>query len=336
MERNFYLFTFFMLAVILIGCNLFDKKGKSANEKILKSPPFDALTDSIRLLPDNADLYKQRAALLSQNGFHELATADFKKAWELEPDEITANTYVSNLLITDKLQEAIELLKKCMTKFPANTDFKKRLGEIYVKQGKSADAITLYDDMIQKDSNDFEAWYEKGALLASLHDTAQAIADLERSFSIQPLQLSGLALANLYAETKNIKTLALCDALSKADSSGELIDAVFLKGVYYSNINNYAKAIEQFDDCIKLDWKFTDAYMEKGIIFIEQKNNKEAIRILQLATTVSNTDADVYYWLGRAYEQDGNKEEARNNYIRAVALDRNFTEAKEGIKRVKS
>jgi tetratricopeptide (TPR) repeat protein len=336
MERNFYIFTFFMLAIVLIGCNFFDKKGKSENEKILKSPPFDVLTDSIRLLPDNADLYKQRAGLLSQKGLHDLATEDFKKAWSLAPDEITATSYASNLMITGKLNDALDLLHQSMKMFPANTDFKKKIAEIYVSEGKREDALALYDDMIKKDSNDFEAWYEKGTLLAALADTTQAISDLEKSYSIQPLQLSGLALANLYAETKNKKTLSLCDALLKADSTGELIDAVFLKGVYYSNTNDYANAIAQFDQCIKMDWKFTDAYIEKGIVFIEDKKPQEAITTLKLATTVSNTDADVYYWLGRAYEAGGNKKEALNNYIRATQLDRNFTEAKEGIKRVKS
>ncbi len=336
MERNYYIFTLFLLVIILAGCNFFDKNNNSENEKILKLPPYDVLTDSIRLLPGNADLYEQRALLLSQNGFHDLAGNDYKKAWELNPNETTAISYVSNLMITGKRDEATELLKQCITHYPANTGFKKKLADIYINEGKKNEARNIYDDMIRQDSNDYEAWYEKGILLAHLNDTAQAISCLETSFRIQPLQLSGLALANLYAETKNKKTPELCDALSKPESPEPLIDAVFLKGVYYSNIHDYSKAIDQFNRCITLDWKFTEAYLEKGIIYIEQKDSKNAISTLTLATTVSNTDPDVYFWLGRAFELEGNKQEALNNYLRAAALDRNFTEAKERIKHLQN
>ena len=55
----------------------------------------------------------------------------------------------------------------------------------------------------------------------------------------------------------------------------------------------------QFDEVIRRDWKMTDAYIEKGIILYEQKQYDEALKVFNLTVTVSNTDADGYYWLGR-------------------------------------
>ena len=80
------------------------------------------------------------------------------------------------------------------------------------------------------------------------------------------------------------------------------------------------------------DW----GYIEKGIILYEQKQYDEALKVFNLTVTVSNTDADGYYWLGRTYEATGNIQDAIANYERAVALDRTFTEARAALRRLNS
>ncbi len=125
--------------------------------------------------------------------------------------------------------------------------------------------------------------------------------------------------------------ITICDDLIKKDSATESLDPYFIKGVYFSNTKQYRQAIEQFDDCIRKDWKFADAYLEKGIILFEQKNLDEALQTFKIASTISPKNADAFYWQGRCYEVIGKKEEAMDNYIRAYALDRSLTEAKEHI-----
>lgn len=165
-------------------------------------------------------------------------------------------------------------------------------------------------------------------------DTSALIKSLEKSFSLQPTVNTGLALANLYAETKNEKTIALCNALLAKDSARELTDAVFIKGIYYANINKQEEAIQLFEECINRDWKFIEAYIEKGIIQYHDNNITEALKTFQLATKVSNTYPDGYYWTAHCFEKLGKKQEAIDNYYRALALDKDFTEAAEAIKRI--
>ena len=54
----------------------------------------------------------------------------------------------------------------------------------------------------------------------------------------------------------------------------------------------------------------------------------------QMTIKVSETYADGYFWIGRCYEATGNKEQAIAYYRQAVALDKGFTEAAEGIRRL--
>jgi tetratricopeptide (TPR) repeat protein len=312
-----------------------DKKEQEAT--VLKQAPFAPLTDSIRQAKpeEEAGLYFRRAELLSRNNLHELAAEDYKRSWAIHPEEATGLRYGSTLSILGRIDEAAKLLQDCRKKFPSNANFSNMLGDIYMQSGKTKAALDLYDTMLQADSLDFEAWYEKGLLLEKAKDTAGALIALKKAYTIQPVNTYALELAHLYAENRNSKALELCDEVLAKDLTHELLDPLFIKGIYYSNTGLYKKAVVQFDSCIRRDWKFTDAHLEKGIALFKQKNYEEALKTFRMSVEVSNTYPDGYYWIGRCYEVAGNREEAIAYYQRALSLDKDFTEAGEAIRRLK-
>lgn len=321
--------------IIASGCNLAGSKSANGFNETLQQPPFAAITDSIDKNPSDAGLLLRRAELLTQNNQHDIAYYDYKKSWQLQPSETSALLFVSNLFLTGRSKDAIELLKKCIRQYPANMEFMRRLGEAYTQAGRTNEALGLYDELLKKDTGNFEALYEKGLLYAQTKDTAKAIALLEQAYRRQPILQNGLALANLYAETKDERVIALCDALQQRDTARDFVDPVFLKGMYYSNIKDYPKALALFDEAMVRDWRFIEPYIEKGIILFEQKNYDEALKTFQFATNISYTNADNYYWIGRCYEAIGKNEEAVDYYYKALVFDRDFKEAKEAIRRLK-
>ncbi|MEO6916316.1 MAG: tetratricopeptide repeat protein [Chitinophagaceae bacterium] len=325
---------FLSLMITGAGCHGGEESVSTNDPKILEKQPFLTLTDSIDRFPKEENLFLRRGLLLSQNNAHSLATADYKKAWKLAPDENNALLLASSLFIEGKQDEVVKFLNDLVIRYPANQEFRRRLSEAYVQQGKTKEALEQYNNILKNDSLNFQAWYEKAAISADNKDTATAISCLEKAYSLQPLQLYGLALANLYAETKNSKTLAFCDELIARDSAAESGDAFFIRGIYFSNLNEPKKALEQFEACIRRDWKFTDAYIEKGIILFEEKNIDEALNTFMLASKVSNTNPDAYYWQGRCFESIGKLEAAGDAYKRAVMLDREFTEARKALERL--
>lgn len=316
---------------LLAGCNTDNDKVSALNK-----PPFAALTDSIKQYPNNTQLLLRRAEMLSQHDLHELAYADYRQAWTRDSSENVAMAYIANLFLVNRPREAMRLLENSTKRFPNNPDFRRRLSEAYLQIGRSNEAMAQYDDMLKTDSTNFEAWYEKGMLLAQMGDTAAAISALARSYALQPLSMNGVVLANLYAETKNVKALEIADQLIQKDSTSESLDPLYIKGIYYSNTKQYPQALEQFDKCIAKDWKFTDAYIEKGIILFEEKNIDEALQTFKMANTVSPSSADAFFWQGRCYEQVGKKDEAIESYAKAYALDKTFTEAKQRMDKLRN
>jgi len=329
--RSYWLIV--ILGISLTGCDFSDKKGNPGD--ILHAPPYASLTDSISRFPDEPRLYAERALRLSQNDLHELATADYKKAWELNPVEGMALEYVNNLMLVNKPGEAIGLLNDCIKKWPQSIDLRRRLSEIYEQIGQHARAVAQYDEMLQTDSTNFEAWYNKAILLSRLRDTAGAIAALERSYAAQPIYYNGITLAGFYAKQLNPKTPALCDELITKDVNNEFPDAHFVKGLYYSYTKKYDSADAMFDECIRRDWRFADAHVEKAVILYEKKQYNEALNVLKTALTVANLHADTYYWMARCYEALGDREQAIQNYQRTLSLDPDDDDARAGLRRVR-
>ena len=60
-------------------------------------------------------------------------------------------------------------------------------------------------------------------------------------------------------------------------------------------------------------------------------NYNAALQTFKMAITVTNTDPDAYFWLGRSYEALQRKSDAASNYLKAISLDRNFSEARERL-----
>lgn len=312
------------------------KEPSGSNEmSILDEPPLGGLTDSIKADPKNVALYLRRAAILSQSGHYELAYADLEAVSKLSPSMQLGQQQVNLLFMMGKSDEARTVLQQLMQQYGKNPALQRRLAETYQQSKQYPEAIKIYTEVLQEDSADFETYHERGLIYLEQKDTTAALKDLEHSFALQPLQITALTLANLYAEQKNPRALELANLVIARDSAKEMIDPVFIKGVYFENIKNFPRALEMFSTCINMDWKFQEAYIEKGIIYFDQKNLDMALKQFKLAATVSNTFADAYYWQGRCYEALGKKEEALTNYARAYALDKDFKEAVEAADRVK-
>jgi len=320
----------------LTACNGSGNGSDVDRAAILTLPPYSFLTDSIQhhLSTDQAGLYFRRAELLSHNDQHELAAADYSRSWDLRPDEMTAARYASTLTILGRTGKAIRFLQDCRQKFPANTNFPAMLAELYSQANRTQDAIGVYDNILRTDTLNFDAWYEKGLLLEKKGDTPAAILSLKKAYAIEPINTYGLELAHLYAESRDPASLPLCNAALRRDSSHDLLDPFFIKGIYFSNTAQYKKAIVQFDSCIGRDWKFADAYLEKGIALFKQKQYEQAMQSFQMTVKVSETYADGYFWIGRCYEAAGNKEQAVAYYRQALIYDKDFTEAADRIKRL--
>jgi len=320
------------ILIFISSCT--DKNPVSPYGDLLSKPPYASLTDSINQQPDNDELYFKRAVLLNTNELPEPSLDDFKKAWRLKKDERYAFG-IGNLLLDRKPDSAILFLQEAIKELPACNLLQLTLARAYETQNKNEEALVLCNSILEKNPQQVDVLKMKASLLDKKGISNEAISILEKAYSITPYDAElNYELAYKYAETKNPKVLSLCDSLIQKDSLKIHAEPYYYKGIYYSNTGNKTVALNQFNEAIQHDYYYLNAYIEKGRIFYDQKKYAEALKVFELANTISATFPDAYFWMGRCQEALGLKEEAKLNYQRAYGLDDSFTEAKEAAGRL--
>jgi len=156
-----------------------------------------------------------------------------------------------------------------------------------------------------------------------------SLVNLEKAYLLQPSNIQlAYDLGFEYAETGNEQVLSLTDSLIK-NNAAEIEKAFYIRGLYYANIRNAEEAIKNYNESIRRNYNFLDAYRDKGQILFEQKQYDAALQNFNLGLKVDAAVPEFYFWIGRIMQAKGNKEEAKLNYQKAYGLDKNFIEAKQ-------
>jgi len=213
---------------------------------------------------------------------------------------------------------------------------REQLIEQLVQKNQYNKALEQIDRLLAKDSSNPGWLYMKADALERSGDTSAAINYYNKAVNKAGIFIEAeMRAANLFAETGNKNALVLCDNLLKnAGATRFRSDILMMKGIYYSKIQNSVKALEVFNQVIREDYSYMDAYIEKGLVYYDQKKYADAWKVFNKSTEVSNTFADGYFWMAKAEEKMNQKEEAIANYKRSLALDQNFSEAREALERL--
>jgi tetratricopeptide (TPR) repeat protein len=107
-------------------------------------------------------------------------------------------------------------------------------------------------------------------------------------------------------------------------------------GTAYKEMGLLDEAIEEFQAALRASRDHLPTYELLGQCFIEKGQPDAAIKALQRALALGIEIEDellgIYYVLGRAYEQTGNKELAVEYYDRVFSLDINFMDVTERLR----
>lgn len=320
---------FFVFILLFVSCN-----GAAESETFLADPPYNKITDSLRLQPQAADLYYRRGALLYQNEELAAAEKDLKKAWQLQPTEEHALSIVT-VLIKNSPDSAIRFIQQALQQLPQSISLQMGLARGFQQKEQLQKALDICDQVLVIYPNSLDALLLKAELLKQQNNNQTALATLEKAYSFAPFDAElSYNLAFEYAEAKDKKVLPLTDSLMRADSTGKQAQPYYLRGIYFANIGADEQALNSFNQAIAHDYTFFDAYMDKGALLYKQKNYGDALHVFQLVNRISPTYADSYYWAGKCEEALGKKKEAKLNYQRAYGLDKKLREAKEAADRL--
>lgn len=111
-------------------------------------------------------------------------------------------------------------------------------------------------------------------------------------------------------------------------------------GTAYRGMGLLDEAIAQLQKALRADPESLPTYEVLGQCFLDKGEPRAAIQLLERAIRVpTHVDDDrigMYYDLGRAHEEVGNVEQAREFYERVFALDINFKDVTDRLRRVRT
>lgn len=228
------------------------------------------------------------------------------------------------------------LLQKQLAARPDSVGLRYQLMNELLKNSLYTEAMAQNDTLLRQDSANAVFWYRRGAIQLQQGDTAAAMLSMQTSVKKEPMFVEPLLdIASIYAARSDSNAITTTNSIIRmALDPRTASEARFIQGLYYSNINDKKKALASFDECIKNDYTFLDAYIEKGLLLYDQKDYKAALAVFEQTIQVSNTFAEGYFNVGRCEEALGNKEEAKSYYQKAIGLDKGLTAATEALKRV--
>ncbi len=177
-----------------------------------------SLDRALELAPNSIEVLLQRGRINILAGKREAGLADFSEVLRIDADNVPALLLRAEAAIPDHLDEALEDLNKALDLRPglvpalrqrasllahakkftaAESDLKLarkleptdqsaalQLAAVYVVEGKTADALQLYAEILQADPKDWMAYRGRGDLYLTSGQHREAVEDLEKALAI--------------------------------------------------------------------------------------------------------------------------------------------------------
>jgi protein O-GlcNAc transferase len=222
------------------------------------------------------------------------------------------------------------------------------------RQNKLAEAGSLYEEILGRDANHFDALHLLGVMSYQTRQLERAVTLISKAVAINPgfadahsnlgnalkdLKRFDEALASLeraislkpdYADAYYNRGLVLKDLKRDDEALASMEKAISLKpddamahanrGAVLEKQKRYDEALASFDRAISLNPEYAMAYSNRGAVLQELKRPEEALASVDQALSLSPRDAKAHINRGIVLEKLLRHEEALASFENAIAL----------------
>lgn len=321
-----------MGAIIIVSCK--GKKHAGSQDVIFERPELKDITEKINSDPKNAKLYFQRGNILHHMQLDSLSLTDYEKAANLDSSKAEYFSAVGNLLFDHKdVTGSVKWLKKAIALNPQDPTAHLKIAKLFVIIQDYPSAFSEINTVLRQDVYNPEAYFLKGFIYRDLKDTTKAISSFQTAVDVDPKYRDAmLEIGQLYSAKRNPLALKYFDNAFKLDTTDVM--PLYAKGMFFQNQNQFDQAKAEYKDCILHNTQYANAYFSIGWILLQQDSVDKAWRQFDLVTKIDPNNADAYYNRGLCSEMMNKKGEAIADYKQALVFNKNYTDAKNALKRL--
>jgi tetratricopeptide (TPR) repeat protein/ADP-heptose:LPS heptosyltransferase len=195
------------------------------------------------------------------------------------------------------------------------------------QQGQLAQAQLIYQQVLAKQPQHFDALHLSGVIAAQSKSPTLAMELIGKALEINPN--NAVAYYNRGNALKELKRVE--EALASYDRAIALkpdyAQAYSNRGVALQELKRVEEALASHDRAIALKPDYADAYYNRGVALKELKRVEEALASYDRAIALKPDCAEAYYNCGNALQELKRVEEALASHDRAIALKPDYSEA---------
>jgi len=145
------------------------------------------LIKATKLLPNEIEGRWGLATALHHSGNLKMSIIEYKKLVKDFPDNAGFRFELGQVfLVNNQIQDGLREIGKAMESTKEFDSFLIRVGEIYEQSGMMEEALTAYENYLEKFPYDFKAWNHKGNCLHKIGREAEAKEAYNKAQSISP------------------------------------------------------------------------------------------------------------------------------------------------------
>lgn len=321
---------FLLLSILLISCGSKSNQSEQDQSKI-EDPALMELTELISEDPKNPELRFQRAELFFKHGAYDEALDDLgvaQKIDSLNPEyyHLLADVYMDYY----KSHYALKTMEKVVSLHPKRVPSLLKLAEFQYILKKYENSIYTCNEVLAVDRTEPEAFFMLGMNFRAMGDTERAKNSFQTAVEFDPQLIDAwLLLGTIYESEKDPKALTYYESAVLMDPQS--VEALHAKAYYLQNHGNIPEAISIYRKINELDPQYTDAYLNTGLLFMEQDSAGKAKEYFNLFVKKDLTNPAGYYYRGISNEVLGDFTNAKMDYEQALKLAPDYEEARKAL-----
>ncbi len=287
---------------------------------------------ALELFPNFAEAHNNLGIAFKEKKDIEASIKEYKKAIEIDPSYEKAYNNLGNVFLSqNKVDEAIDYYRKTIQLDPQLPDVYNNLGLALIRKKQFEEAIESFNTCIKLNSRLADPHNNKGSALRSLGKLDDAILQFKKAIIINSSYLPAHNnLAEIYAEQKNFDK-----AIEQYETILEMNPTI--KSFYTRVADIYMKLYMQQKSNAMLDKAI--ALMRRGIgyypknstfhtvlgkIYLDSKQNPQALEMFQQVVKLAPNKPESYYNLGIAYHKNKDFQQAVKYYNIAIEKNPDF------------
>ena len=284
--------------------------------------------EAIRLQPDSAEAYKNRGGAYCNLKQYDKAIADCNEAIRLKPDFARAYSNRGNSYL------GLKEYDKAMADYNQAIRLDPELAQAYSNRANTFSLLKQYDnavadatEAIRLKPNFALPYINRAFAYNSLGQYDKAIPDCTEAIRIKPNFV--LAYTNRGIAYNNLKQYdrAIADFTEVIRLQPDLPDAYNDRGFAYNGLALYDKGIADCTEAIRLKPDYIAPYLNRAVAYGSLKQYDKVIADCTEAMRIDPNNAVPYYDRGIAYYWLKHYQKAVEDYTEAIRLQPNYWQA---------